>query len=76
MVKRSTKVLFIRTRIRDLDVNKILVSKKESYGTKNYLKYFIGYNDDDAIRTFLIMNLMNSLIMNLLTINLKVKIVF
>ena len=76
MVKRSTKVLFIRTRIRDLDVNKILVSKKESYGTKNSLKYFIGYNDDDAIRTFLIMNLMNSLIMNLLTINLKVKIVF
>ena len=34
----------------DLDVNKILVSKKESYGTKNSLKYFIGYNDDDAIR--------------------------
>ena len=30
----------------DLDVNKILVSKKESYGTKNSLKYFIGYNDD------------------------------
>ena len=34
----------------DLDVNKILVSKKESYGAKNSLKYFIGYNDDDAIR--------------------------
>ena len=33
-----------------LDVNKILVSKKESYGTKNSLKYFIGYNDDDVIR--------------------------
>ena len=29
-----------------LDVNKILVSKKESYGTKNSLKYFIGYNGD------------------------------
>ena len=29
--------------IHDLDVNKILVSKKESYGTKNSLKYFIGY---------------------------------
>ena len=25
--------------IHDLDVNKILVSKKESYGTKNSLKY-------------------------------------
>ena len=33
--------------IHDLDVNKILVSKKESNGTKNSLKYFIGYNDDD-----------------------------
>ena len=33
--------------IYDLDVNKILVSKKESYGTKNSLKYFIGYDDDD-----------------------------
>ena len=36
--------------IHDLDVNKILVSNKESYGTKNSLKYFIGYNDDDVIR--------------------------
>ena len=36
--------------IHDLDVNKILVSKKESYGTKNSPKYFIGYNDDDVIR--------------------------
>ena len=36
--------------IHDLDVNKISVSKKESYGTKNSLKYFIGYNDDDIIR--------------------------
>ena len=36
--------------IHDLDVNKILVSKKESYGTKNSLKYFIVYNDDDVIR--------------------------
>ena len=25
----------------DIDANKILVSKKESYGTKNSLKYFI-----------------------------------
>ena len=28
--------------LHDLDVNKILVSKKESYATKNSLKYFIG----------------------------------
>ena len=33
----------------DIDVNKILVSKIEPYGTKNTLKYFIGY-DDDVIR--------------------------
>ena len=33
-----------------IDVNKILVSKKEPYGTKNLLKYFIGYNDNDVIR--------------------------
>ena len=32
--------------IHDLDVNETLVSKKESYGTKNSLKYFIGYNDE------------------------------
>ena len=37
------------------DVNKILVSKKESYGTRNLLKYFIGYNDDDVIRPLCIL---------------------
>ena len=31
-------------------INKILVSKKESYGTKNSLKYFIGYNDGNVIK--------------------------
>ena len=36
--------------LNDIDVNEIIVSKKESYGTKNALKYFIGYNDDDVIR--------------------------
>ena len=35
--------------IDDFNVNKILVSKKEPYGTKSALKYFIGYNDDDVI---------------------------
>ena len=34
----------------DLDVNNILVSKKESCGTKKSLKYFFRYNDDDVIR--------------------------
>ena len=34
----------------NIDVNKILVSKKEQYGKNNYFKYFIGYNDNDIIR--------------------------
>ena len=33
-----------------VDVNNILVSKKEPYDTKNPVKYFIGYDDNDAIR--------------------------
>ena len=36
--------------IDDIDVNKILVSKKEPYGKNNSLIYFIGYNDIDVIR--------------------------
>ena len=38
------------TKIDGIDVNKILISKEEPYGTKNSFKYFIGYNDDDAIK--------------------------
>ena len=37
-------------KIDDIDVNKILVSKEEPYGTKSSFKYFIGYNDNDVIR--------------------------
>ena len=36
--------------IDDIDVNKILVSKKEQYGKYNSFKYFIRYNDNDVIR--------------------------
>ena len=36
--------------IDEIDVNKILVSKKEQYGKHNTFKYFIGYNDNDVIR--------------------------
>ena len=39
----------------DIDISKILVSKKESYGTKNSLKYFIGYNDGDVIRSLYVL---------------------
>ena len=52
--KKSTKAIFTKIKklfkIEDIDITNILVSKKESYGTKNLLKYFIGYNDEDAIR--------------------------
>ena len=34
----------------NIDVNKILVSKKGTYGTKESLKFFIEYNDNDVIR--------------------------
>ena len=36
--------------IDDIDVNKILVSKKAQYDKYNSFKYFIGYNDNDVIR--------------------------
>ena len=36
--------------IDNIDVNNILLSKKESYGTKNSFKYFIEYNDNDVIK--------------------------
>ena len=35
----------------DIDVTKILVFKEEPYDTQNSFKYFIGYNDNDIIRT-------------------------
>ena len=43
----KTKKIF---NIDDIDVNKILVSKKEQYGKHNSFKYFTGYNDNDVIR--------------------------
>ena len=52
--KKITKNNFYKNkkinRIDDIGVNNILVSEKEPYGTKNLLKYFIGYNDNDIIR--------------------------
>ena len=36
--------------IDNIDVNKILVSKKETYGKYNSFKYFIEYDDNDVIR--------------------------
>ena len=38
----------------DIDANKILVSKEEPYDTKISFKYFIGYYDNDVIRSLCI----------------------
>ena len=37
--------------IDDIYVNKKFVSKKEPYGINKSFKYFIGYYDNDVIRT-------------------------
>ena len=42
------------TKIDDINVNKILVCKRDPYGTKNSFKYFIGCYDNDVIRTLCI----------------------
>ena len=53
--KKIRKSTFYKSKkinnIDDIDANDILVSKKEPYGTKNSFKYFIGYNDNDIIRS-------------------------
>ena len=55
MTKKKLKNDFYKNKkvfqIDDIDVNKLLISKKETYGTKNAFKYFIGYNDNDVIRS-------------------------
>ena len=52
--KKIRKSVFYKNKIinniEDIDVNNILVSKKEPYGNKNSFKYFMGYNDNDVIR--------------------------
>ena len=54
MTKKIKKSDFYKNKkinkIDDINVNNILISKKEPYGTKNSFKYFIGYNDNDIIR--------------------------
>ena len=40
----------LKKKIDDIDVNNILISKKEPHGTKNSCKYFIGYSDNGIIR--------------------------
>ena len=52
--KKIKKSIFYKNKainiIEDINDNNISVSKKEPYGNKNSLKYFIVYNDNDIIR--------------------------
>ena len=54
MTKKPKKSDFYKNKkifnIDDIHVNRILVSKKEPYSINNALKYYILYNDNDAIR--------------------------
>ena len=51
--KKSKKVNFTGTKKHLRQMTLMLIKYqflKETYGTKNALKYFIGYNDNDVIR--------------------------
>ena len=55
MIKKIKKSNFYKnkklSKIDEIDVDKIIVSKKEWYGKKKInFKYFIGYSDNDDIR--------------------------
>ena len=64
--------------IDDIDVNKMLVSKKETYGKNNSSKYFIGYNDSSVIRPLYLFisqatGYINKLDKNKITMSLMIK---
>ena len=81
--KKIKKVTFIiKTKkifnINNIDINKILVSKKETYGKYNSFKYFIGYNDNDVIRPlylflFQTAGYINKFYKNKMTMSLMIK---
>ena len=54
MKKKIKKNIFYKNKriysTNDIDINNIFVSKKEPYGNKTSVKYFIRYNDNDIIR--------------------------
>ena len=57
--KKVKKNIFYRSRkpfnASDIDVNKMVISKEVVYGSKNSLKNFIRYNDEeDVIRSVLL----------------------
>ena len=54
MIKKINKSIFYKHKklfkTDDIDINKILVSKREPYCKKSSFKFFIGYDDKDDIR--------------------------
>ena len=64
--------------IDDIDVNKILASKKEQYGKYNSFKQFIEYNDNNVIRPLYLFlsqtaGYINNFDKNKITMSLMVK---
>ena len=75
MASTKTKIYL---NINDIDVNNILVSKKEKYGKYNSFKYFIGYNDNNVIKPLYLelsqmIGYINKFDKNSITMSLKVK---
>ena len=40
---------YLRFKTYDININEILVSKEEPYGSNKSIKHFIGYNDNDNL---------------------------
>ena len=64
--------------ISDIDINKILVTKKEQYGKHNSFKYFIGFDDNGIIRPLYLFTLqttgyINKFDKNKITMSLMIK---
>ena len=64
--------------INNIDISKILISKKEPYSKYNSFKYFIGYKDNDVIRLLYLLfsqttGYINRFDKNKVTISLMIK---
>ena len=52
--EKTKKNYFLQTfKTHDVDVDKILISKKESYGTNKSFQFFSGCNENRDIKLFL-----------------------
>ena len=53
LLTKNQEKYFYRSRkpfdVSDIDVNRLVISKEVVYGTKNSLKYFIGYFDENDV---------------------------